>query len=154
MIKFFKNSIIIRILFGLIFIYLSFIIFADPPGYCAAQQRNISDEEFIQIAVRQNKNSMNIDDSEESIRTFHAKNPDCCTVYREHTQYLSRLLLTRVHSVEVYLQFEKNTEEIARTGGSNIYYDAFVTISTCGEELENSGIGKDVYYKLPQAKKN
>ncbi|MBC7786279.1 MAG: hypothetical protein H7Z18_02225 [Methylophilaceae bacterium] len=78
---------------GLISIYLIFIGIADRAGYCSAQQRYISDEEFIQIAVRANKDKMKIDGSEESISSFHAKNPECCSVDRKQTQYLSRFFI-------------------------------------------------------------
>lgn len=152
MIKFIKNSMIVRILLGLIFIYLAYITFADPPGYCATQKRYISDEEFIQIAVRENKTSMNIDGSEESIRTFHVKNPDCCTVNRRQTQYSSRFLLTAVNSVEVFFQYELSAAKVARYP-ANKYYDAWTTIDVCGKPLEDWGISKDHYYHSPKTKK-
>lgn len=152
MIKFIKNSMIVRILLGLIFIYLAFITFADPPGYCATQQRYISDAEFIEIAIRQEKTSMNIDGSEESIRTFHAINPDCCRVDRKHTQYLSRLLLTSVNGVEVNLQFERNEKNIKNHGGGK-YHESIVITDECGKELDTYGIDNDQYYHYPENKK-
>ena len=152
MISFIKNSMIVKIFLGLILIYLTFITFADPPGYCAAQKRYISDEEFIQIAIRENKTSMNIDGSEDSIRTFQEKNSDCCRVDRKQTQYFARFLSTTVNSVEVSLQFERNEKNIRVQGGDK-YHESIVIVDECGKELEVYGINHDIYYHHPENKK-
>lgn len=152
MIGFLKSSLLFKMILGLVGVYTIYVIFADPPGYCAAQQRYISDEEFIQIAVRENKTSMNIDGSEESIRTFHVKNPDCCTVNRRQAQYSSRFLLTAVNSIEVRLQFERNEKNIKDQGGDK-YHESIVIIDACGKQLEVYGINNDIYYHYPENKK-
>lgn len=152
MINFFKSSLLFKIILGLVSVYTAYITFADPPGYCSTQQRYIPDEEFIQIAIRREKTSMNIDGSEESIRTFHVKNPDCCTVNRRQTQYLSRFLLTAVNSVEVFFQYEMSEQKTAQYLGDK-YYDAWVIIDVCGKELDTYGISKEHYYHAPKTKK-
>lgn len=50
MISFIKNSMIVKILLGLIVIYLVLVTFAEPPGYCRSQGRYILDEEFIRTS--------------------------------------------------------------------------------------------------------
>lgn len=147
-----KNLSALALIFGSLSVYAIYLIVADPPGYCAAQQRYISDEEFIQIAIQREKTSMNIDGSEESIRTFHAKNPDCCRVDRNQTQYFARFLSTTVNSVEVYLQYEMSAAKVARYP-ANKYYDASVILDECGKELDTYGMPKEDCYHFPKAKK-
>ena len=152
MMKFIKNNLIVKFLLGLIVIYLTYLVIADPPGYCAAQNRYISDEEFIQIAVKRNKTSMNIDGSEESIRTFHAKNPYCCHVDRKHTQYFARFLSTTVNSVGISLQYEMSAAQVARYP-ANKYHESIVITDECGKELDTYGMDNDRYYRYPENKK-
>lgn len=95
---------------------------------------------------------MKIDGSEDSIRTFYAKNPDCCSVQRRKIQYSTRFLFGPAHSVEVNLQFERNDKAIAHSGDDNKFYETTVIISVCGKQLENWGIGTDKYYQYPKIK--
>ena len=70
---------------------------ADPPGYCSAQQRYITDAELIQLALRlregeiayyggmdaYEKHFLRLNrHPEEAGRDFDAKDPNCCRVYR------------------------------------------------------------------------
>lgn len=72
-------------------------ITADPPGYCAAQQRYISDAELIKksLQIREaeiaayggmdayEKDFIRLNrHPEEAGRDFDAKDPNCCKVYR------------------------------------------------------------------------
>ena len=120
-------------------------IITEPPGYCLAQKRYLSDEEFIQIAVRNNMGAMKIDGSEESIRTFHAKNPQCCTVDRSKTQYFSRFLSIELNGVDVYLNFERKEKTMAEhRGTTDKYYDAWVILDICGDISDNWGISTSI----------
>lgn len=72
---------------------------ADPPGYCRAQQRYITDKEFINLSVKLREEEIaqhgGLDTYEKWIasnatwrttddagRDFDSNNPNCCRIYR------------------------------------------------------------------------
>ena len=79
------------------FLGYKYMITADPPGYCSAQQRYISDEEFIKLAVKLREDDIarhgglsayekelirQKNNPDNAGRDFDINNPNCCRVFR------------------------------------------------------------------------
>lgn len=106
------------------------------PGFCDAQKRFFTDDEFIEIAIRDQLRykKINIDGSETSIRGFRTKYPDCCAVQRR-TDGSVLQKLTDFQEVLVHLKYEIRREQIE----INPYYEAYVVLGTCGRLIESYG---------------
>jgi hypothetical protein len=113
----------------------------SPPGYCAAQQRYISDEEFIQTAIamferdmdrerrehQSGKISKRKDDQPELYQKWQSSlgSPECCRVYRGYTEsVVNRLLGSQEVEVDLVID-QKNA------GDSTLPF----SFSVCGELL-------------------
>ena len=129
-----KNPIKLTIVVGLLGMVLYLFITADPPGYCGEQKRFLSDAEFIEIAVRDEFNTrrMNIDGSEASISSFHAKYPNCCHVYRGGDKSMG----ISTDSIVVHLVYEVNEKRFNET--KEKYYENNKVIGPCGGEVLDS----------------
>ena len=130
-----KNPIKFTIVVSLLGMVLYLFLTADPPGYCSEQKRFLSDEEFIEIAVRDEIKKMNIDGSEESIRSFHAKHPDCCRVSRGGNKPMG----VSANDVIVRLVFEANERWSSAT--KTKFYEDNLIIDPCGSVLDSYGEG-------------
>ena len=130
-----KNPIKFTIVVSLLGMVLYLFLTADPPGYCSEQKRFLSDEEFIEIAVRWEFSTrrMNIDGSETSIQSFHAKHPECCRVSRGGNKPMG----VHANNVVVRLIFEVSETRFKETNEK--YYDDSLIMSPCGEVLDSYG---------------
>lgn len=116
-------------------------ITADPPGYCREQKRYISDEEFVELAVREafKDQRINIDGSDDSIKGFRAKHQNCCLVNgREDATIFNRTF--HLQRVTVHFVFERKPEDISKYDSNDKYYESYVVFNICGIVLENYGI--------------
>lgn len=119
--------------------YLGNLWYLSGTGYCFEQKRYLSDEEFIQIAVRSELQSINIDGSEKSISTFQKRNPKCCSINREPSGMSFVNTVLNHTFVEVTLRYEKNAKTLFQKKES--FYQAFVSIHSCGKVLDTIGSG-------------
>lgn len=106
---------------------------ATPPGYCAVQQRYISDREFIRTAIRLREEDWEKWGGKVKLHQYHSgedfdpSNPNCCRVLRGQTEpLLARLLDNQI--VEVELNNETSTGDIR---GPNLNDRLFFTV--CGK---------------------
>lgn len=139
MITHIKNNPIKLLLVCLLGVIL-YLILSAPPGYCSEQKRFLSDEEFIEIAVRDEFNTgrMNIDGSDASIRTFHAKHPNCCHVDRKAARsFMDKLF--GAHVVVVQVIYEVNEKNFNET--KEKYYEDNLVIGTCGRMYGSDSYG-------------
>jgi hypothetical protein len=118
---------------GVIYWFLAYV--AYPEGYCTAQQRYISDDEFVGIAVRMASGNMNIDRSDASMRNFHVNHPRCCQISREGTLLIWRVLGTASGiTVELkYLTDPKFFEGVSKL------YEATYVFDSCGKKVHFEG---------------
>lgn len=132
-----ENPIKLIIVVGLLSIVLYLFLTADPPGYCSEQKRFLPDEEFIEIAVRDEFNTgrMSIDGSDDSIRSFHAKHPNCCVVSRGGDKSMG----IDADNIIVRLRFDVNQKRFNAT--KEKYYEDYLVISPCGIVLDSYGQG-------------
>jgi len=83
-----KPIVLLAIVISITIVYKGYKYFyPDIPGYCYSQKRFLSDEEFIQLAVKEALTHSavlrpDIDGSEASIRNFSKHHPGCCQVHR------------------------------------------------------------------------
>ncbi len=119
----------------------------DPPGYCRAQHRFISDEEFLKASVAllewQIDRVVTVYPSGEKmsgrdafkVPDFNPANPNCCSVGRE----VSSSIFDRyfgLEEVEVRLNPKTSEKPVSRMGDGFIQY----TYNVCGE-LQTSSFG-------------
>jgi hypothetical protein len=114
--------------------------YLDPPGYCAAQNRVLSDDELLRLAVLRELDQIDIDGSEGSISNFLSSNPNCCRVNRDPASRTLLDVLTRNHYFEVELNFPVKADRQQRFGK---YYHVYVSILPCGTVAGSQGIGTD-----------
>ena len=103
-------------------------------GYCHAEGRYLSDEDFIQAAILGNISDMNIDGSEESIRNFHTKNPTCCSVDRNSqmaSSTLESLLGFYYVVVEINYDIKKDNYNKLQTKKFD-FYRRYIEVTSCG----------------------
>ena len=120
------------VLAGLGCFALYLIVPTSPAEYCREQKRFLSDEEFIETAVRNDVKGgmMKIEPSEASIRSFHADHPKCCRVRRDVTSLVERTF--GLGSVQVDLYYEVNEKTLKERPLGGEYYEVHVSIGACG----------------------
>lgn len=102
-------------------------------GVCISQARYWTDDELIEVAVREHAKlryangmkEMAIDDTEEAIQTFFNANPRCCSVTR-HGEF-------SWDTVQVELNYARHPVRSKSRGDP--YYTQYVTVSNCGEYI-------------------
>lgn len=133
---------LLTVLLGSSFVYVT----ADPPGYCAAQQRYIPDEEFIQasatlfewdmnrtIVYQDGRKKKRKDVHYENVSKkldFDSKSPNCCLIERENTNPIYTRLLGW-QEVSVRLNPETSTRPIQFPTDNIIR----LTYNVCGKLL-------------------
>lgn len=139
MVKISKIGLLLILCFGLYALYVS--IPSDTLGYCDKQKLFLTDEEFIEIAVRDEFRTgrMNVDGSEESFRAFHAMNSDCCSVDRSDRRNFLEKMIGASYSVEVLVAYEVNVEWLNRS--TEKFYVNNLVINPCGDVLDTYGMG-------------
>jgi hypothetical protein len=102
------------------------------PGFCVAQNRYLTDEDYIRIAIRDqfNSNLLNISGSEESVKEFHKKHPKCCGVNRQQDSVAILNKFNGQYVVDVEVHFEVKPERLPAKGP---YYEGHALIHVCGE---------------------
>ena len=108
------------------------ILTADPVGFCSAQQRYISDQEFIDIAVALRELDWKKRGGREKFvysgRDFDLKNPNCCRVIRDETESIYNRIFG-AQQVSVELNNETSTSDIR---GANLNDRIFFDV--CGKQ--------------------
>jgi hypothetical protein len=120
---------------GLLYVFLPFRV----SRYCGEQHHFLSDEEFIEAAVRNEvpRGRIAIDGSEASIRTFSAGNPKCCRVTRRKVSFFERAL--GVDTVDVDMYYRVNEATLKHQLGAE-YYGLHLAIDSCGRVLNSAGM--------------
>lgn len=114
--------------------------FSTPLGYCRAQNRFFSDDEFIRIVLKEiagEGHMKGVDGSEKSIQNFRSKHPQCCSVVRggRSEMHISNDL------VVVDITFENSERDVQATK-SKYYYSMFA-VGPCGETNKVTGEGRN-----------
>ena len=108
------------------------ILTADPAGFCSAQQRYLSDQEFIDIAVALRDLDWKKRGGREKFvysgRDFDLKNPNCCRVIRDETESIFNRMFDG-QQVSVELNNETSTVNIH---GANLNDRIFFDV--CGKQ--------------------
>lgn len=104
-------------------------------GYCFPEWKYLSDEDFIQAAVRSNVRDMDIDGSEESIKNFHAKHPKCCSVSRSYVSWGERLWFGNYVTVELNYKMKSKIP----TERKYMFYRQYLRMLQCGDAGSNYG---------------
>lgn len=115
--------------------------------YCSAQKRVLTDEELIEIAVREQVaiGHIDIDGSEASIRDFHKEQPTCCSVTRNTEDQGFINWIVGFRAVDVEVNFRVRTDRRKAVGE---YYEGHVIIRACGEVDRVYGTGVDALKQI------
>lgn len=116
---------------------LFFFLHSNQSGFCTAQQRYLSDQEIVNLAIRhvlERKNDYKLEKvSDASITAFRDSNKNCCKVYRNGHALLEgnvrfwRLFGFYVVGVDV-------NERVSTNPGKTDYSGVF--LDECGKALE------------------
>lgn len=129
-----------RILLGLVLaIGVPLVLFSNVSDYCNQKQRTLSDEDFIEIAVRQAARDMKIDGSDTSIRSFHAQHSKCCVVRKHVGSWVDTIFGFATAEVEMY--YELNERAYHKVHFADDFYHQFVVINRCGDIGRTYGEG-------------
>lgn len=132
----FSNKIFLRfctkIIFGASVVYAWHLSYS---GYCFGKFKYFTDEEYIESAIRHNALEMGIDGSEESIKNFHAMNPNCCSVNRTALSWKEHMLSGNYVTVELNYK-SKNPFPIDT---KYIFYKKYIQILECGKGSRQYG---------------
>lgn len=109
-------------------------LIAEPANFCATRGKALSDKEFIELAVRDVSHNMRIDGSEEAIRGFHAKHPNCCRIRRNVGTLLDAMTGYATAEVEMYY-------ELKAPRGPEDYYHQYIVLNRCGDIGHTYGMG-------------
>lgn len=133
---FILKTIFLGFLGGLL--YVAFI--SDPTGYCGEKKRFLSDEEFIEIALRDAYGSgrMKIDGSDASIVGAYAQHRNCCRVYRKTQSFIDRIL--NINVVDILMYYEVNEKEFKTEPKDGEFYESHMRIGACGRVYESFGM--------------
>ena len=120
------TRIVLALLLG---IGLVLFLLANTRDYCIDQRRALSNEEFIEIAVRDASSKMHTGGSDSSNGTFRIAHPNCCRVQRNMGSFLDTIFGFATAEVEMY--YELNNKSKARYGTD--YYHQYTVINRCGD---------------------
>lgn len=122
--------------------YALFIRDSNTPvdGYCAKRKGFLSNEEFIQLAVRQSLKDPpqlrpDIEGSEASIVNFSQEHPGCCSVAKARRRGLWGDYL----STSVVMEIKTKEKDPSRKNPSE--YTTWTVLRECGELVLHSGGG-------------
>lgn len=97
---------------------------APPPGFCVAQNRFISDEEYIKRSISVRHRDQKVVDGKRLIL-------NCCVVKREEGGFLSKMFRAD-EGVSVSWYFERTEEAKHKDSPNDNYYDVEHKLDTCG----------------------
>jgi hypothetical protein len=153
--SFIKNNPIKLIVLLVIFVLMSALLLtAEPKGYCSGKAFNgktgvyLTDEEFIFAALKiiswadtprgvyTEDGGVVVKPTDEVIKNFMKKHPNCCRVYRDltgsgpntHHSLLSRALRMKQFVIVAYQDFEGLKNDPIFLG----FDDKYLTMDTCG----------------------
>ncbi len=112
--------------------------FQNYRGYCAAQEKYFSDQDFIHAAISHDTARMGLDGSPGSIDQFIHSHPHCCRVER-HVAFLpvpwhARLIGFDVTTIE--LTFKLTADDVAH---GLPYYREEIEVMSCGARGDMRG---------------
>jgi hypothetical protein len=108
-------------------------------GFCAAQMRFISDEEYIEMMLDYPyKHRLKLTHADTSVKTYIKNHPSCCKI-----KTTSTFDLLDMSARKVYINYPVKKEAIEDMGGAK-YYEEYLHISSCGKVFnESTGMGED-----------
>jgi len=109
-------------------------------GYCLKEKRFLTDEDFIQLAVRRALKDPpqlrpDIDGSELSIMSFSQEHPGCCRVTHE----IKKSFFGNYLRTSVVLEIKTKEKDSSRRSPSE--YTTWTVMRECGELVFHSGGG-------------
>lgn len=107
--------------------YFSWDEYHEMRGYCVAQSKYLTDDEFVLAALSHVKGEILMRD-DETLQSFLNRHPDCCAIQRPSVATTLRTNWGQ-YLVEAELNYELTTSQVV---GSDRYMTRFVEITACG----------------------
>jgi hypothetical protein len=107
-----------------------------PEGYCHAQQRYLSDEEFVENVLRRMAYPMGIENSRAAALAYHKNNPDCCRFRKGETSLIDRMLGT-----EGRAGVELRVRVIPERNAGSSCFEGNYGLNSCGEIIAREEMG-------------
>lgn len=107
--------------------YFSWGEYHEIRGYCVAQSKYLTDDEFVLAALSHVKGEILMRD-DETLQSFLSRHPDCCAIQRPS---VATTLWTNwgQYLVEAEVSYELTTSQVV---GTARYMTRFVEITVCG----------------------
>ena len=113
------------------------------------QHRYLSDKELKQLVVSNSVQAMrtsddadgpkkDIDESSEFVNEYINRNPNCCVIYRNYSNFFERLL--GINEIEIYWYFKRQQADIEKDGDGPEYkfFEKYDLIDSCGVKVLRS----------------
>ncbi|MCL1481097.1 MULTISPECIES: hypothetical protein [unclassified Marinobacter] len=133
-----------RLKLGLIFLvlisggaYLAHIVRLSYTGYCFAQDKYLSDDEYIRGALSDVTWELKVKDAKSTPEDYVRSHPGCCSVYHQASSWFDNILNS--YYVEVELNYELKPEMTKFSGTP--FYTTYVSVTACGVAVESFGEG-------------
>lgn len=118
-------------------IYGAYIARLSYPGYCFAQEKYLSDDEYIGGALPRITWQVKVENAKSTPEDYVRTHPSCCSVYHHASSWFENFLDS--HYVEVELNYEVKPE-MAKILGTP-FYKSYVHVSACGVAGRTYGEG-------------
>ncbi len=136
-----------RLKLGLIFLvlglviaggaYLVHIVHLSYTGYCFAQDKYLSDDEYIWGALSGITWQIKVKDAKSTPEDYVRSHPGCCSVNHQASSWFDNILNSYYVNVELNYEVEPKMTKFIGTP----FYNAYVAVTACGVAVETYGEG-------------
>ncbi len=122
---------LIFLVLGLVIVggaYLVHIVHLSYTGYCFAQDKYLSDDEYIRGALSRIAWQLKVEDAKSTPEDYVRSHPGCCSVDHHASSWFDKIFNS--YYAEVELNYELEPEMAKRRGVS--FYHQYVEVTACG----------------------
>lgn len=121
-----------------------------PPDFCRSENRKLSDQELIEIAVTYeiNQGNLKLSESEKTANDFISNHPNCCKVLRSSKKSIySKIFDSNRHEVvfDIAIHMKYMANQFNSTNKKRINLDRFLEeylyTNSCGQVIKADQIG-------------
>ncbi len=121
-----------------------------PPDFCRSENRKLSDQEFIEIAVTYelNQGNLKLSESEKTANDFISNHPNCCKVLRSSKKSIySKIVASNTQEMDfdisIHMNYEANEFNSTSQGRISFhrYIEEYLDTNSCGQVIKANRIG-------------
>ena len=121
-----------------------------PPDFCRSENRKLSDQEFIEIAVTYelNQGNLKLSESEKNASDFIFNHPNCCEVIRSSKKSIySKIIASKSQEMDtdisIHLNYEANEFDPSSKKRINFhrFIKEYLDTNSCGQVIKANRMG-------------